>query len=201
MKTRFGDYVRLARGFFGCSSVWRGNGHYLYVKGSGFLLPFSEEYYRFEFLKIQSVAATRTSRGTIWSIFCGVGALIFGALTAASIAGVDGSPSDPVLYFLAGVLGISALVCLAVIAVNIVLGPTCVFRIQTAVRSENLRPLSRWRAAREVLSSMQAEIELAQSSALRNDQSTVNPTIEEKPVTDPKPPVETSKPPSMPPES
>ncbi|MGK0187704.1 MAG: hypothetical protein ACI9R3_003493 [Verrucomicrobiales bacterium] len=174
MKTKFGEYVRLARGFFGCSSFWRGNGHYLYVKGSGFLLPFSEEYHRFEFLKIQSVAATRTSGGTVWSILCGVGAVISGALTAACVAGVDGSPSDPVLYVLAGVLGIAALICLAVIAVNIVMGPTCVVRIQTAVRAETVRPLSRWRSAREILSTMQVEIALAQTTALRKSGATAS---------------------------
>ncbi|MCB1097332.1 MAG: hypothetical protein KDN22_17295 [Verrucomicrobiae bacterium] len=167
MKKSFGEYVRIARGFFGCSSFWRGDSHYLYVKGSGFLLPFSEEYFRFEFLKVQSVVATKTARGTVVSIFCGAGAIIAALLAVASISGLDGSPSDPVLYVLATLLVIAAMVCIAIIAVNIVLGPTCVFRIQTAVRAETIRPLSRWRHAQDVLASMQAEIELAQVAVLR----------------------------------
>jgi hypothetical protein len=89
MKKSFSEYVRVARGFFGCSSFWRGNGHYLYIKGSGFLLPFSEEYFRFEFLKVQSVVATKTARGTVTSIFCGAGAIIAALLLVASISGLD----------------------------------------------------------------------------------------------------------------
>lgn len=141
MKKSFSEYVRVARGFFGCSSFWRGNGHYLYIKGSGFLLPFSEEYFRFEFLKVQSVVATKTARGTVTSIFCGAGAIIAALLLVASISGLDGSPSDPVLYVLASLLIVFAMGCLAIIAVNIVMGPTCVFRIQTAVRVETIRQL------------------------------------------------------------
>ena len=171
MKKQFGEYVRIRKGFFGCSSFWRGNGHYLYIKGSGFVLPFSEEYYRFEMLKIQSVAATRTSRATYWSLICGLGSVLAALLAVASVNGVDGSPSDPVLYVLSAVFGLGALVCLVVIAINIVLGPSCVFRIETAVRSERIRPLSRWRAAQDQLERMRTEIELAQSEALRTAQA------------------------------
>ncbi|MDA0812252.1 MAG: hypothetical protein O3C21_07705 [Verrucomicrobia bacterium] len=166
MKKNFGEYVRIARGFFGCSSFWRGNGHFLYVKGNGFLLPFSEEYFRFEFLKVQSVVATKTARGTVTSILSGAGAIVAALLVVASISGLDGSPSDPVLYVMAVLLILFAMGFLAVIAVNIVMGPTCVVRIQTAVRAETIRPLLRWRLAKEVLVSMQTEIELAQVSAL-----------------------------------
>ena len=113
MKRRFGEYVRITRGFFGCSSLWRGDGHYLYVKGMGVVLPFTEEYYRFEFLKIQSIVVTQTGGGMLWSLLCGSCALVSGGVAAACIAGLDGSELDVLLISLAGFSGLVALICLA----------------------------------------------------------------------------------------
>lgn len=168
MKEQFGEYRRIARGFFGCSSFWRGPGHYLYVKGRGLLMPFTEDYHRFEMLKIHSVVATRTDTGTVWSMLCAIAATIFALAAIASFTGIDGSPSDSILYALTAVSAVAALLSLAVIAVNIVLGPTCVCCVRTAVRTERIRPLSRWRTARRQLEVMRAEIELAQAAALRH---------------------------------
>jgi hypothetical protein len=162
MKRKFGEYVRISRGLFGCSSFWRGENHYLYVRGNGFILPFSEDCFRFEFLKVQSIAVTRTGAAMVYGVLFGLIALGSGLLTVASIVGIDGSPSDGVLIFLAVLLGFTALVSIAVVAVNIVLGPTCVCRIQTSVRTERIRPLSRWGEAQAALKAMMTEVELAQ---------------------------------------
>ena len=44
------------------SSLWMASDHLVYVKGSGFLMPFTEEYKRFRFDEIQCLSVVRTSR-------------------------------------------------------------------------------------------------------------------------------------------
>jgi hypothetical protein len=56
------NYQRLARDLFGLSSLWLGKDHLVYVKGTGFLVPFTEEYKRFRLSEIQAVNVARTSR-------------------------------------------------------------------------------------------------------------------------------------------
>ena len=164
MKRQFGEYVRIARGLFGCSSLWRGQSHYLYVRGNGFLFPLTEQYFRFEFQKIQSAAATRTHTARWWCLAAGVGAGLSRSLAAAAFASIDLSPSDPVFRFFGACLAAAAAGCLLVIFANLLLGPTCVFQIQTAVQRERIRPLRRWKRATAVLQEMIAEIELAQQA-------------------------------------
>ena len=55
-------YERLARDRLGHSSLWLGEDHLVHVRGSGFLVPFSEEYRRFSLSEIEAVTLARTSR-------------------------------------------------------------------------------------------------------------------------------------------
>ena len=62
MKAFSDSYRCLARDPLGLSSLWLGEDDLVYVKGSGFLMPFTEEYKRFRLGEIQSFSVAKTSR-------------------------------------------------------------------------------------------------------------------------------------------
>jgi len=154
MKKRFDEYTRLARGLFGVSSLWLGPNDLLYVRGTGVLMPFAEEYVRFELGRIRSAAMVNTRTGLVLNIVYGTLALISGVPGAIAVwqlvSGVD-DDIEIVLYILATPLLLLAAVAMVLFFINFALGPTCHFQIQTATRIERLRPVRRVRVARRVL--------------------------------------------------
>jgi hypothetical protein len=156
MKRRFDSYRRLARGVFGVSSLWLGPKDLLYVRGTGVLLPFSEEYLRFELDRIQSAAVVRTRTGLVLNVVYGGLALVLGGLGGVAIwqARAVGGELAGFYVFLAVPLFVLAAVALALFLVNLALGPTCHFQVQTATRLERLRAVRRVRPARRVLAQL-----------------------------------------------
>jgi len=156
MKRRFDSYERLARGLFGVSSVWLGPKDLLYVRGTGVLLPFSEEYLRFELERIQSAAVVKTRTGLVLNVVYGGLAMVLGGLGGVALwqAGSAGDELAGLFYVLAYPLFVLAAVALVLFLVNLVLGPTCHFQVQTATRLERLRAVRRLRAARRVLAQL-----------------------------------------------
>ena len=153
MKRRFDDYTRLARGLFGASSLWLGPKDILSVRGSGVLLPFVEEYCRFELDRIQSAAVVKTRTGLVLNLIYGGLALLMGGLGGAAVwqGMTGGGTAEPFFYALAVPLLLVATVALVLFIINFALGPTCHFQLQTATRVERIRSVRRLRAARRLL--------------------------------------------------
>ncbi|MEZ5300669.1 MAG: hypothetical protein R3F11_08430 [Verrucomicrobiales bacterium] len=160
MKRRFADYTRLARGFFGCSSLWLGPDHALYVGGKGFLWPLVEEYRRFDYAKIQAVAVART--GTYLAL---VAAFALPALALLALALWSFSTADAFNFRapLGALFAVEAAFLAVLLVVHLALGPTCHCTIQTAAGSYRVRCLRRVRAARRAAAALSAKARDAQA--------------------------------------
>lgn len=155
------------------ASLWRGADHLLYIRGSGFLLPFTEEYKRYRFEDIQSVSIAKRSRwarGLMWSSgfgFC-LGLLVL--ILALTDRDSFGTGTAVFVSFLA----LSALGFLSALIRHLVLGPPCLCDIQTNLSRDRLRPLDRFHLSREIFEKLDVEI--------RNDQSSLLEGVETKAV-------------------
>lgn len=177
MKRRFDDYERLARGLFGVSSLWLGPHDLLYVRGTGVLLPFVEEYLRFETSRIQSAAIVRTRTGMVLNLIFGAPAVALGVAGALALRQAGAAIGDAVFLFYAlavPALGLAA-VCLVLLVINLALGPTCRFQIQTATRVAHVRPLRRLRPARRVLAQLAPVLASAQAGGPEGPQGPERP--------------------------
>ncbi len=164
MKKAFGPYKRLARGFLSCSSLWIGDGQLLYIRGRGILLPFSEEYIRFDLSRIRSVSVARTYTWIFTSIGTAAVSALFAWLSLLASQSAAESSGDDSLFttYLAGGLDLVAAFTLALVLVNVSRGPSCVFMIQTSARSERIRSVRRMRKARQVLAEIGPDIYVRQ---------------------------------------
>ncbi len=154
------NYQRLARGPFGMSSLWLGKDHLIYVKGTGFLMPFLEEYKRFRFSDIQSFSVAGTSRLGKGLLF--LFALLVCTTVIALILALSDSLSTGTAIWLS-IFIFAALVCLALLLRHLILGPTCVCDIQTALTRERIRPLNRHHRAIEVIGRVEGLVRESQS--------------------------------------
>jgi hypothetical protein len=162
MKEAFGEYERVAGGSPGMSSLWLGGDHLLYIRGSGFILPFSEEYKRFRYADIQGIVLARTA-GLFWGAlgyfagFAVAAGIAFGLLFLRE-------PGDVGLLLTTLALPLpGAVAMLALLIRHLVLGPRCVCEIQTGVKRERLAPVSRLIQGREVLERLSPRIRQAQA--------------------------------------
>lgn len=155
MKRAFGDYRRLARGALSCSSLWAAPGHLLYIKGSGIILPITEEYLRFELRRIRALAIIPTRTGAVLNVIfsvCAAAALAVAAGGYSAAAAVEELPA--LKWLVAGGFGLLSVLFLVLLLYNWLRGPTCLFSIQTPVRRELIRPLRRLRRARAVMAQL-----------------------------------------------
>lgn len=148
LKTFHERYRRLARDPLGFSSLWLGEDHLVYVKGSGFLMVTGEEYKRFRLSEIEALNVAKTSRTGAGLLFL----VLF--LASAGIASLllglsDGLGPASVTFLSLFVLG--ALLSLALLVRHLVLGPTCVCDLQTRLTRERILPLNRYHQALEVV--------------------------------------------------
>ncbi len=134
---------------------------------------FTETAHRFYYADIQAITVRRTSSASLAS-------LLLLLLSATSLAFMLIAPrfapfSDVGVYLLAG---LSAGFVLG-LALNILLGPTCITELYTAVHHERLECLSRWRTAQRALAQLQPRI-LAEQGPF--DPSGLEPFAPEGPV-------------------
>ncbi len=165
MKKHFDHYRRLAKGSSGCSSLWLGPRDLLYVRGGGFVLPFTEEYLRFELARIQAVSYYPTRTGLVLTLCFGAVALLFGGIGAGALVnawrmGFSGDAVVVTMIF-GGPCLLLGLLALGLLIYNLARGPTCVCKIQTAARQESLRPVRRVKTARRVLAELQPALAAA----------------------------------------
>ena len=90
MSERLPGYKLLCNGGFGCSSLWLGKDHLLYIDGSGVLFPVRERYRRFAYADIDSLVLAKNSVRGVVSLICGV-ALLVGTGCLLSVLQADAS--------------------------------------------------------------------------------------------------------------
>lgn len=161
MKKQFGEYQRLARGLFSCSSLWQGEDHLLYVRGNGFLIPFSEEYLRFRYKDIQALVIVGTSGRLFSAILFGIGALLFGSLSGLFLSMRDPGELTPLIMTLLLPFPLAMLFLLLFVR-TLLLGQRCVVEVQTSLKKERFRMLTRLPLARRIVASVDVVIRQAQ---------------------------------------
>jgi hypothetical protein len=132
--------------FMSRSSLWLGKDHLLCVDSSGY----TETYKRFYFRDIQAVIIMASKRRVIWNWVLGAPTAIFlmVLLSALPYTGSTGSSSNlGEIVFFAFLVFVFAVALL----INIILGPSCICHLRTAVQTEELPSLNRVRRARKVL--------------------------------------------------
>ncbi len=139
---------------FGTHTLWEGPDHLLSVTTT----MASESYKRFYYQDIQAFVSRKTVAGKVSNVIFGVGCpLLF--LMGRQIGLDDGG-----WFFVGlGVLGIVLFV------INLILGPTCVVYLRTAVQKEKLPALNRLGKVRKCLERLTPIIEAAQGSISRDD--------------------------------
>ena len=142
----------------GYASLWLGSDHVLCIDSTGF----SEEYKRFYFRDIQAFTMRRTARRSVQGILIALPLMLF-------LMGVLGSYDNPdnavgfwLCAFFAAFLGVLLLY-------NFLAGPTVRCYLQTAVQTEELPPLNRWRRANKAISRLRPLIAAAQGELLREE--------------------------------
>jgi len=146
MKKAFGDYRLLANRYRRGGSLWLGPDHLLEIETAGFLLAFSETYRRIDLRNIQAVTYARTSSWIWLSVVLGL--LALGGVTIDVLVARS---RETDLWPLVLMISIVAAICFAALVVNLVKGPSCVCKVQTAVQIRNLRPVSRLRVAERLV--------------------------------------------------
>lgn len=145
-------YRRIGRDLLGMSSLWLADDHLVYVKGTGFLMPFLEEYKRFRLSDIQAITLARTSR-------MGKGLLyLTGLLFSAALVALFFALSDtmrPITVAAISVFVLAGLAFLALLVRHLILGPTCVCDVQTSLTRERLRPLNRYHLTLQTVAMIQ----------------------------------------------
>ena len=150
VKSAFDNYIRIAERGFGMSSLWLGDEHLVYVRGTGVLMPFSEEYKRYRYRDIQAISVAKTSRVAGFVIYS-LG-LMFCAGSIAVILGLTGYENSSItkIVFLS-LLGLATGVFAVGLIRHLILGPTCVCDIQTRLSRDRLKPLDRYAKAERVV--------------------------------------------------
>ena len=137
----------------GPSRVWLGADHVLLVLTRGYV----ESYRRFFFNDVQAFIIHPTSAGKIWNGIWGglAGVFILPALAVSDVARI-------VLLC----LGAPFLVALLI---NVALGRTCAFFVRTAVQTERVPALSRWRTAEKFIARIEPLVQAAQGEWTQQD--------------------------------
>jgi hypothetical protein len=155
------NYKRLKagrRGVFGQSSFWLGANHLLVVEVANYV----ERYRRFYYSDVQAIVVQHSSFRLWLNIVLGFftfAALAIGLLFAATPLRNGFTEGD---YIVVGIwLGV-ALLFAVFLVVNTLRGPTCAVYVRTAVQTQKLSGLSRWRAADTFVAALQPLIVAAQ---------------------------------------
>ncbi|MBE9503779.1 MAG: hypothetical protein IME96_06355 [Proteobacteria bacterium] len=133
--------------------LWRGKDHVLSVLN----YRFTEEYKRFYFNDIQAITIFKTRRSMIWNTFFLLIAILFVLLAMKFDEGW------PVFF------GILAAIFIISLAVNLLLGPTCITHIHTAVSKEELPSLGRLKTAIKTVKMLKPFIERTQGKLNPHD--------------------------------
>jgi len=146
------------RGWNGSASYWLGPDHLLVVE----VVNYVERYRRFYFRDIQAVVVQQ-SRQQLWvNLTLGMLALLVLVIVGSAVP-TAGNWSDEAAFGVGIGTGLG-LVFLGGMVVNTLRGRTCSVHVRTAVQTQKLKNLSRWRAAERMLEQLQPRVLAAQSS-------------------------------------
>lgn len=148
------NYRRLklgGRGSFNSSSYWLGPDHLFVVEVSNY----TERYRRFYFRDLQAVIVQQTNTRLVWNIV--LVALPVFALAIFSLASGGNVSSSGMLVFFGIVLGIFGLLLL----IHNRRGPTCSVHLRTAVQTQKLSNINRWRQADRLIAELTPLIQAA----------------------------------------
>ncbi|MEM7697266.1 MAG: hypothetical protein AAF236_02545 [Verrucomicrobiota bacterium] len=155
------QFRRLARSFFGLSSLWVGPDHLVYVRGRGFIFPYTEEYKRYRFADIQAVTVARRSR---WTLGLTLGlSMGFCAVIGLLLLGLNPGARSGAVLIVAGVFTLIALLLFAFFLRHLLLGPLCICEIQTSASRERLRAIDRLHQSEQLVEQLAGPIGAAQA--------------------------------------
>ncbi len=156
MKKSFGEYTRLAKGAFGCSSLWAGKEHLLYVKGSGIIWPISETYRRIRYSDITALTAAPSPGSIIWISVSAAWLLMLGIPAIVTAF----NSSEIAISITLGIFAIPGLIALLY---NLIRGRTCVYAVETASGILKIRTANRLKVARKVSRELSHQIQSLKS--------------------------------------
>lgn len=144
------------------SSLWLGEDHFVYAKGRGFLVPFSEEYRRYRYGDIQAFSLVKTSRAALGLLYTFGLLLVVGVLTLLAVFG-SGDSFGTGVAVTAAIFSLAGLCLLALLLRHLILGPTCLCDIQTSLSHKRILSLGRYHQAQQVIHEIGIKIEESQS--------------------------------------
>ena len=150
MKKAFGEYRYLAGGARARGTVWEGPDHLLLIESQGVFVEFTESYRRIDYSKVQAFTygRTRTWGWTLaWQLI--LTALCLWPVVEWALHFNDRRLPDGLAAF-AGLGAVVLLVILPALIINLVKGPTCICKVQTAVQTLHVKPIKRMKEARRV---------------------------------------------------
>jgi hypothetical protein len=134
------------------ASYWLGGDHLFVVEVSNY----NERYRRFYFRDIQALIIQR-NRQRMWSNI--IAGFLAGLLVLATAALLMDGETDGAIFF-----GCFAVLSLAGIWINTVRGPTCAVYLRTAVQTQKLTGIVRWKKAGAFVEELSPFIQASQSS-------------------------------------
>ncbi len=150
--------------------LYVGPDHLLQVASTGY----QERYKRFNFADIQAIVVQGTPVfATLNWVFGTLTALCLGGWAQQALSGFAEGPAWPVA------LGVLTLLCAGPLLLNLLLGPTCVCYLRTAVQIERLASVKRLRSAERVLDRLRPMIEAAQGTLPFGPGTSAGPGVSE----------------------
>jgi len=182
MSDRFAGYERLIKGGFGCSSLWLGKDHLLYVEGFGLLLPVNERYRRYAYTDIDSVVIAPTSVGKLVTIWYAAAA----AVACASLAAIVTDVELPGYRWIFGAVAAVAMIAALLLLVrHLRRGATCICELCTAVSRVQPRPLRRLKTTGPAVEELRERIVSARVNATADDSASLTTATLEPPEVKP----------------
>lgn len=162
MSDRFAGYERLVKGGFGCSSLWLGEDHLLYVEGFGLFLPVSERYRRYAYTDIDSVVVATTSIKTLATLWYALAAVVSGVSLA--VIAVD-SEQPAYRWIFVGIATGALIASLFFLVRHLRRGASCVCELSTPVSRVQPRPLRRLETTLPALDELRERIVSARKNS------------------------------------
>jgi len=151
------NYRRLklgGRGWLGQSSYWLGPNHLLVVEVANYV----ERYRRFYFRDVQAIIVQHSPVRLGWNI--GFGAFAFLALAGLLSSGLSATRDTVILS-----AWLIALLCFsACLITNTLRGPSCSVHLRTAVQTQKLPGVGRWRKADALVAALSPSINAVQGT-------------------------------------
>ena len=158
-------YELLSRGGFGCSSLWLGEDHLLYIEGTGFLFPVHERYRRFSYADIDSMNVEQNYVRPVGAVLLGLVELVaVGCMVAFWSAGGGGTVLGDIGL---GVMILALIVAAGLLLRHLVRGAGCVGELVTRSGRVQPRPLRRWHSARKAMARLEERVRAERAGSER----------------------------------